>query len=164
MPDGKADLWWLQLESLSNGNAEWFEKTMAQIYGRHEHIATTMHELTSSDANLELGRQLSLTWEQIQLMATEGLCTVGSHGVSHSALSLLPEEEAFQELVASKQRLEKRLNLEVKHFSYPHSLFNDATQKLVRKAGYATAVIGYGGVVRRNKKNTFFSRNFIVQP
>ena len=164
MPDGRADLWWLQLEQFANGDVEWFEKTLKQIYDRHEPVASAMHEITSSAVDAALGQQLSLTWEQIRAMVSEGLCAVGSHGVSHSALSLLSAEDVERELVASKQRLEEMLGIEVRHFSYPHSFFSDDTNRLVWEAGYSTAVIGYGGATRRKKGNNFFYRNYIIQP
>lgn len=164
MPDGKADLWWLQLEQLAKGDEEWFEKTMKQIYQSSDDIAHTMHSITSTVPDLELSRRWSLSWEQLRQMVSEGLCTVGSHGVSHSAISLLPEEKAFQELTVSKHRLEEMLGVVVRHFSYPHSYFSDVTNQLVRKAGYSTTVVGYGGSTRRKKGNDFFYRQFIVQP
>ena len=164
MPDGKADLWWLQLERLANGDAEWFEKTLSQIYDRHNNIAAAMHEITSSSADPALCQQLSLTWEQIRAMVSEGLCTVGSHGLSHSAISLLSAKDAEHELVASKQRLEEMLSVKVKYFSYPHSFFSDDTNQWARKAGYNSVVVGYGGATRRKKGSDFFYRNYIVQP
>lgn len=164
IPDGKADLWWLQLEQLANGDAEWFEKTVSQIYDRHNNIAAAMHEITSSLVDPALCQQLSLTWEQIREMVAEGWCTVGSHGVSHSAFTLMPKEQARHELTASKQRLEEMLDVQVRHFSYPHSFFTDASNQWVWEAGYSTAVIGYGGTTRRKKGNYFFYRNYIVQP
>ena len=164
MPDGKADLWWLQLEQMAHGDGEWFEKVVSQVYDRKESIAATMHEITSSAVDPRLCQQMSLTWEQIQEMASEEWCTIGSHGVSHSALSLLTVEEAEYELIASKQRIEAMLGVEIRHFSYPHSFFNDTTNRLVRETGYSTAVVGYGGATRRKKGNDFFYRRFIVQP
>lgn len=164
MPDGKADLWWLQLEQLAQGDEEWFENTVKQIYGRHEHIATAMHDITSSVTDVDLCRRMSLSWDQIRTMVKEGLCTVGSHGVTHSAMSLLPEDQAKAELSESKRRLEEMLGVAVRHYSYPHSFFNENTNQWVWQTGYDTAVIGYGGATRRKKGNVFFNRNFIVQP
>lgn len=164
MPDGKADLWWLQLEQLAQGDEEWFEKTTKQIYERQEPFATVMHGLTNSTVDVELCRKSSLSWDQIRTMVSEGLCTVGSHGVSHSALSLLHEEQALSELVESKHRLEEVLGTKVLHFSYPHSFYTEATNQLVWRAGYQTTVIGYGGKTRRKKGNRLFYRDYIVQP
>jgi len=164
MPDGKADLWWLQLEQMAQGDEEWFEKSIKQIYDCNESIASVMHSVTSSIPDLTLCKQLSLSWEQLRIMVTEGLCTVGSHGVTHSAFSLLSEEQAVAELFNSKRRLEEMLGVAVRHFSYPHSFFNENTNQWVWQAGYETAVVGYGGATRRKKGIKFFNRYFIVQP
>ena len=164
MPDGKADLWWLQLEQLAQGDEEWFENTTKQIYERQDPFATVMHGLTNSTVDVELCRKSSLSWDQIRTMASEGLCTLGSHGVSHSAFTLMPEEQARYELSTSKHRLEEMLGVEVHHFSYPHSFFSEVTNQWVWEAGYQTAVIGYGGSTRRAKDNRLFYRNYIVQP
>lgn len=164
MPDGKADLWWLQLESMAHGDAAWFEQRIKEIYKRKANLAASMHELTSTLPDPDLCSRLSLTWEQLRFMVSEGLCTIGSHGVSHSALSLLPKEEIAQELEASRTRIREMLGVEARHFSYPHSFFNEATNQQVWDAGYETAVIGYGGKTRRAKERKLFYRNYIVQP
>lgn len=164
MPDGKADLWWYQLEHMAKGNGEWFEETIKRIYDRREPVAAAMHEITSSTLDPTLCPELSLTWGEIREMVSGGLCTIGSHGVSHSALTLCSEEQVRFELSDSKRRLEEMLGVEVRHFSYPHSFYSDTTNRLVREAGYATAVIGYGGATRRRHGNNFFYRKFIVQP
>lgn len=164
MPDGKADLWWLQLEAIANGDAAWFEQRIKEIYKRKANLATSMHELTSTLPDPDLCLRLSLTWEQLRFMVSGGLCTIGSHGVSHSALSLLPKERVAQELEASRTRIREMLGVEARHFSYPHSFFNEATNQQVVEAGYETAVIGYGGKTRRTKGRILFYRNYIVQP
>lgn len=164
MPDGKADLWWLQLEQLANGDIAWFEQTMGSIYASKKHIATAMHTLTNSSLDSTLCQRHALSWDTLRVMLSEGLCTIGSHGVSHSALTLLSPEQAMHELTASRQRLEDMLGTEIHHFSYPHSLHNDETNHLVHQAGYRTAVIGYGGRTRRQSNRLLFYRNYIVQP
>lgn len=163
MPDGKADLWWLQLERMAGGDADWFNQVSQHVYSCQGDFGIAMHSITSSKVDRSLCQQ-SLTWDQIRLMVSEGLCTVGSHGVSHTALSLLPEKRAFRELTVSKHRLEEMVGVEVIHFSYPHSFFSKESNQLVFQAGYQTAVIAYGGWIRRQKKQSFFSRNYIVQP
>ena len=164
MPDGRADLWWLQLEQTADGNQKLFEELLKKIYGRGKDIAATMHELTNSVPDSSLCEELCITWEQLKTMVSEGLCTIGSHGVSHSAMSLLTREKAIMELRASKTRLAEMLGVEVRHYSYPHSLYSTATNELVWEAGYQTAVVGYGGYTRSEKNKRFFYRKFIVQP
>ncbi len=164
MPDGRADLWWLQLEHLANGDTEWFSQTMKEIYLSNRDFAAAMHSTTSSTPDTSLCRQLSLSWEQLRTMLSEGLCTIGSHGVSHSALPLLQEPQILHELQNSKKRIQEMLGVEVRHFSYPHSLYNETTNRLVWQAGYSTAVIGYGGKTRYKHGKRFFYRNYIIQP
>lgn len=163
MPDGKADLWWLQLEKMAGGDEDWFDQVSQRVYNCQGDYGIAMHSITSSKTDRSLCQQ-SLTWNQIRLMVSEGLCTVGSHGVSHTALALLPEKMAFRELTVSKNRLEEMLGVEVSHFSYPHSFFSKESNQLVFQAGYQTAVIAYGGWIRRQHDHFFFSRNYIVQP
>lgn len=164
MPDNKADLWWLQLEALANGDTEWFEQTMEQIYKSGKNIAASMHAITSSQIDTTLSKKMSITWEQLRTMVSDGLCTVGSHGVSHSAMSLLSKDNALAELNNSRDRLQEMLGVEIQHYSYPHSMFNDTTNHLVWQSGYQTAVVGYGGLTRFSKGKKFFYRDYIVQP
>lgn len=163
MPDGKADLWWLQLEKMAKGDSDWFNRVSDNIYDSQGDFGLAMHSITSSKVDHDLC-QLSLAWDQIRTMVSEGLCTIGSHGVTHKALSLLPKKLALRELTMSKHRLEEVLGVEVRHFSYPHSFFSEASNQLVFQAGYQTMVVAYGGSIRRQTNHHFFSRNFIVQP
>lgn len=164
MPDGNADLWWLQLEQLSHGNAKWFEQTMKHIYSNGGGISDSMHALTDSERDPSICRRLSISWEQLRIMVSEGLCTIGSHGVSHSSMSRLPEESVIRELLDSRARLKEMLGVDANHFSYPHSMFTEITNQLVWQSGYHTAVLGFGGQTRFQKGNRLFYREFIVQP
>lgn len=164
MPDGTADLWWIQLEQLANGDSDWFEQTIRQIYSLNDDIASTMHTLTDSSPDYTICRQMSLSWDQLSALLSEGLCTIGSHGVSHSAMPLLNTEQTTEELLASKRRIKEMLGIEPKHFSYPHSFYNETTNQLVWQAGYDTAVIGYGGHTRYQPHRRLYYRNFITQP
>lgn len=164
MPDGKADLWWLQLEQMANGDNRWFDQAINDIYSSNKGFAAAMHAITSSTPDAALCQQQALSWEQLRTMLAEGLCTIGSHGVSHSALSLLTETQILYELHESKKRIEEMLGVDVRHFSYPHSFYNETTSHLVWQAGYHSAVIGYGGKTRFNTRNRFFYRSYIVQP
>lgn len=164
MPDGRADLWWLHLESLANGDTDWFEQTIKRIYNHNDEIARTMHTITDSTPDYTICQRLSLTWEQLRTMLAEGLCTIGSHGTSHSAMPLLTAGQAKEELLASKRRIKESLGIEPKHYSYPHSFYNETTNQLVWHAGYDSAVIGYGGRTRYQPHRRLFYRNYITQP
>lgn len=163
MPDGNADLWWLQLENLVNGDEGLFEDMVRRIYDSGQNMSKVMHRMTQSQPDLDLVKTLSLSWEQLGRMCSEGLCTIGSHTVSHPRLDSLSENEVERELRVSKQRIEEVLNVEVKHFSFPYGFNNDAVMQAVWKAGYMSAVLGYGGSTRWNRSLKLFYRRCMVQ-
>lgn len=70
---------------------------------------------------------------------------VGAHTMDHVHLSELPEEQAFQQLLSCKEKLEALTGDTVDSFAYPYGDQNDKVRELVRKAGYAVA----GGTDRR---------------
>ena len=68
-----------------------------------------------------------------------GLFTVGSHGASHVKLGSLSDEEALQELVESKRRLEGITGREVSLVAFPHGCYTERTIELAQRAGYRRA-------------------------
>ena len=64
---------------------------------------------------------------------------IGSHGLTHSDLTTLCENEAREEIVASKKKLEDLLGRSVEHFCYPYGRWTFALRDMVRDAGYRTA-------------------------
>lgn len=91
-----------------------------------------------------------LSREQLRRLVHEPLCTIGAHTVTHPFLSKLNYEEKLHEIVASKQQLEEILGVPVHHFSYPHGDFDKECIEIVRKAGFHTATMAWGGGVRSN--------------
>jgi len=76
---------------------------------------------------------------QVRAWLSEGH-SIGSHTLSHAALTQIPEGEARRELVESKERLEQRFSVPVNHFCFPYGDHNAVVCDLVREAGYASAV------------------------
>lgn len=79
----------------------------------------------------------TLTWEEIK--ALDGVFEIGSHGCSHTILTTLPIEKAREEIVRSKELLQKKLGCAIRTFSYPKgtlAAFDSALENEVRKAGY----------------------------
>lgn len=161
-PDGKADIWWIQLEHLLDGNVERFEELMKEIYQSPQNMKEVMHQMTDSSADLELCKELSLTWEQLREMVDSGLCTVGGHTKTHSGLTRISNEKALYELTESKNAIENHLPVKVKHFSSPHSMENESIRSLIKEVGYETAVIGYGGSVRKGDDLFRLKRRYVV--
>ena len=86
----------------------------------------------------EVGGQGFLTWEQTVEMAREG-ATIGSHTMHHRYLPLVTGEQLVQELVGSKQVIERHLGHPVEFLSYPVGGFTPEVQRLARQAGYRAA-------------------------
>ena len=160
-PEGKADIWWIQMEHCRS--VEDFENLMKQIYGSGEPMAKKMHELTDTQPDLQLSKSLSLSWEEITEMINSGLCTIGSHTVSHPGLTRIGEDACRSELEESRRIIKERTGKDAIHFSFPHSMEDETVRKAVAKAGYVTASLGYGGTIRRGDNPFRLNRRFIVQ-
>lgn len=161
-PQGTSDMWWIQLESVvSDINA--FENTIKELYQSGQNMRDAMHSTTNTGVDVGLCENMALTWEQLKEMVDSGLCTIGSHSMTHPGLTRIPLEEASNELQESKQLIEEKLGVEVKHFSYPHSMNNDDIRLLLKSLGYESATLGYGGKIRVKDNPYALYRQYIVQ-
>jgi peptidoglycan/xylan/chitin deacetylase (PgdA/CDA1 family) len=71
---------------------------------------------------------------------------IGAHTCNHPRLSLLSSEQAKEEIVAGKKKLEDRFGLPVEHFAYPYGDYNQTIVELVREAGFKTACTMHRGI------------------
>lgn len=88
-----------------------------------------------------------MLWSEVAELQQRGW-TIGSHGIQHVDLCLCNETEIVRQLGASKKEIEKRLDIACDHFSYTWGHYNDAVRKVVKQAGYRSAVAGRHGPVR----------------
>lgn len=72
--------------------------------------------------------------------------SIGSHTVTHADLTRLSEQEAREEIAASRKRLEDCFGVAVNHFAYPYGYCTERTAAIVEETGYATAVTTEFGV------------------
>ena len=126
-------------------------------------MSEKMHELTGTQPDFELCQAVSLTWNELKEMMDSGLCTIGSHTVSHPGLDRIGQPACVSELLDSRKRIKEMLSVDAFHFSYPHSMRNESVQKAVVEAGYVSAVLGYGGRVRRGDDPYGLNRKYIIQ-
>jgi len=89
-----------------------------------------------------------LTWDMIRSMQAAGM-TIGSHTARHCLLSIETVETARNELMRSKETLERQLGVPVKHFAYPDGRFSPAITEAVNDAGYKCA---YGTCQSRDSR------------
>ena len=88
--------------------------------------------------------------DQLMKLASSPLIEIGSHTNLHSDLSRASSEEAYQDLLSSKQELERLLQRPVNTFAYPKCRYSPACPDAARRAGYLVAVTcgGLGGRAR----------------
>ena len=92
---------------------------------------------TAQDASV-LDELSPMNWDMIGEMQRNGI-TVGSHTRTHALLTSEQSSRVSQEVVESKQALERRLNTPVHHFAYPDSRCNPGIVEAVKSAGYKFA-------------------------
>ena len=86
--------------------------------------------------------QDKLAWNEVKTMSEHNI-TFGAHTVSHPILSRLSLEEAGQEIMDSKNVIEKHVNGQVRLFAYPNGSrkdFNQSTKDLLMNNGFQCAV------------------------
>jgi len=86
---------------------------------------------------------------------------VGSHSRSHRRLDELSEEAAAEEIAGSRERLSEQAGTEIRHFCYPYGRFSAATVRLVRHAGYQTAVTTLAGLASERDDSHRLPRIFV---
>lgn len=79
-----------------------------------------------------------LTWEQLRGMDPR-LVTIGSHTRSHPLLTTLTDAQLQDEIVGSRQALERGLDRDVEFFCYPNGITTPTSIALVRQH-YTAAV------------------------
>lgn len=75
---------------------------------------------------------------------------IGAHTCTHPRLSQIPLQQAKEEIVSSKKKLEDRFGLRITHFAYPFGDYNSAVRDLVLEAGFETASTMHRGVNTAN--------------
>lgn len=78
------------------------------------------------------------SWEELREMADGGI-EIGSHTVSHAALTECDAGTLAREVRESKEEIERRLGNPVRFLAYPYGLLNDAARAGVAAAGYEGA-------------------------
>lgn len=176
--DGKADLWWEDLEHIIasrdtifldlDGGREEIDTSTLDL--KYQAFAELMEYLTSAvDENRQreivknLAKQYSIdvdahrrqqimTWSEIAELNKDPLCTIGAHTISHPMLARLSEEDAKFEMMESASIIEAELGERPRHFAYPYGMPKAAGPRefnLAKECGFATAVTTRHGVVHK---------------
>lgn len=74
---------------------------------------------------------------------------IGSHGAMHSDFNHLSDEQIDDEVIGSKQRLEKELDTKIAYFAYPKGRYTKKILSAVSKAGYSLGLTMDDGFIDR---------------
>lgn len=93
-----------------------------------------------------------LAW-QLKQVAQSGLVEIGAHTVHHYSLGWSDPALVKYEIEESKKQLEKLIGIPIVSFAYPDGSFDDQAIKLVKEAGFKSAVTTIHGfeVTQENK-------------
>ena len=86
--------------------------------------------------------ELALSWDEVRRLTSDPLVTISAHTARHYVLSKLDEEDARQEILSGKERIEAELQQEVRHFAYPYGGPNEAGSRefaLAESCSFLTA-------------------------
>ena len=96
---------------------------------------------------------LMLSWDEVRAMAQDGI-SFGAHTVHHPILSRVTSRQVREEVVKSREVIEKELGISVTSFAYPNGAtgdFNESTKEALRDAGYRCAVTTIAGTNDSNQ-------------
>ena len=83
----------------------------------------------------------AMNWDQVRELSRHGM-TIGSHTENHQILSAVDPEQAYREVLRSRERIEAETGCECWCFGYPNGQwkdFRESDQLALRQAGYQCA-------------------------
>jgi peptidoglycan/xylan/chitin deacetylase (PgdA/CDA1 family) len=79
-----------------------------------------------------------LTWSELRTVAAAGV-EIGSHGMVHHPLDVLPRRQVEVEVRTSREMLRQKLQVPVASFAYPHGYHSGAVRAAVARCGHVSA-------------------------
>ncbi len=101
-------------------------------------------------------KKVAMSWQQLQELEQDPLCTIGAHTIDHSALAKLSNDEAKYQIEESKKIIKQRSNIECDVFCYPYGSPAEANLRefdLADKAGYNCSVTTQKGMLYAEHKH-----------
>jgi len=104
----------------------------------------------------------AISWQMLESFRSDALVEIGAHTVTHARISTSVPQTALAELKGSRERLEERLGISVRHFAFPYGRSGDCGERdfaLAREAGFVSAATTRKGVIRRGRDLFSLPRN-----
>lgn len=98
-----------------------------------------------------IGSRHSLTIEQINEMLDSGTIEVGSHTLTHADVTHLSDKQLREQIVTSKEQLERMFGITVYSFAYPYGKFDAKSISMIEQSGYDFAVTTRPGLASKDQ-------------
>lgn len=173
--DGRATLWWEDLEFIIRDNAKIELKLPNQTFvfetetteQKDAAYAKALQYLISdvSEAeqrkivneacknykfNAQAHRAASImNWAELKELTQDGLCSLGAHTIHHYAVARLSDKECKLQLKQSADEIKKNTGKQPKHFAYPYGYPSAACARdfaIAKELGFKSAVTTRHGV------------------
>jgi peptidoglycan/xylan/chitin deacetylase (PgdA/CDA1 family) len=98
-----------------------------------------------SAVDLSKSPRMTMSWTEVQRLATTGLMCFESHTHTHASLSNCTTDEQRQELTISRDILRQRLRIE-DLFCYPFGDYAPSTMQMLAELGYRCGLTTVSGL------------------
>ncbi len=92
----------------------------------------------------DIGKDGRMPWEKVYELSRQGM-DVGSHAMTHAFLPSMSNYALLNELLLSKQVLEKYIRKRVDFLSVPHGFYNKNILDIARDVGFRAACVSDAG-------------------
>jgi len=108
-----------------------------------------------------IGSRNYMSYEQLKEIRSFG-GEVGCHSRTHPYLTDLPPDKIRNEIMGSKETLEKNLGHRVPYFAYPFGYYDAETRSVAKQAGFRLMLTSDPGSVGKNVEHDRVPRQAIV--
>jgi peptidoglycan/xylan/chitin deacetylase (PgdA/CDA1 family) len=106
---------------------------------------------------------LQMSEQEIKLMSASKWVTIGSHGYYHNDLSQIDSGLAKEEMIRSKQFLERVTGKEVKALAFPYGYYSRELVNEAKQSGYSQLLAGEF-LFSDDARDTMLKERFSVNP
>jgi peptidoglycan/xylan/chitin deacetylase (PgdA/CDA1 family) len=110
----------------------------------------------------EIGKRDKMDWTMIYDLTRYGM-DVGSHGLSHTFLTSYNNYTLLNELLSSKQILEKYTRKRVDFLSIPRGFYNKCTLGIAKDVGFKAVCVSDAGYDDFSKDDIFVLKRFTMR-
>lgn len=110
----------------------------------------------------DIGKEGRMDWSMIYELSRNGM-DIGSHGMSHTFFPSLKPYPLLNELLYSKQVLEKYTRKRVNFISIPHGFYNQEVLTIARDAGFKAVCVSDAGYNDVTGEEVFLLKRFTMR-